>query len=580
MNAIRDYLNLLPSQGYSESLPRLGKIAGIRPFPTRKMEMVDELEKFYSNEANIVGILGKIRPFERELLEERIRSSGPLDKNEILEIAKKHGIKLSQSNTSRFVQLFDECSPARLLFIERSSIPEIFLSILRKHVKPLVLQYTPIEKFSPEDEIIGEIVLRESFKDDFVKLLRLINTTKLATTKGSTLLTKSAVIKIDNVLGNREFIAVGEGSIEDIKNSKETTRIFGLYMLLVAGGIIRIDDGSIALTPQAGSFVKLSSVEMCATLLKAYIGSSSIYELDRIRELKIKTQYHPLFKRCRETILKHLCKCPVDKWISLQEFLKNIKKADRYFLENQVGEIWSYSEYDRYYYGRMQEWSEIEGRFIEVVLLEYLNTIGIIDAAVSNGYHCSDYGDRETEYLSLEYFKLTPMGAYVIGATDKYMPIAEEKASGFVVQPNYDIVVSEGKLKQVHNMFFDRFAEKVADDAASIYRLSFKSIVNALDNGIAVGEITEYLEKYCNNSLPDNVRKILEDWDRESKRIRIRKVTIVETDDKYLMEELKSSKSIRNYIQKELTYVAEIDGKSSMKLKREIEKKNHFCIIE
>lgn len=580
MNTVRDYLNLLPSQGYSESLPRLGRIAGIRPFPTRKMEMVDALDKFYSNEANIVGILGKIRPFERELLEERIRSSGPLDENEILEIVKKHGIKLSQSNTSRFVQLFDEFSPARLLFIEGASIPEIFLSILRKQVKPFVIQYTPVEKFSPKDEIIGEVILRESFKDDFVRLVRLINTTKLATTKESPLPVKSAAVKIYNVLGNKEIIAIEEGSIEDIRNFKETTRIFGLYVLLVAGGIIRPDDGSIALTPQAGDFVKLSPVEMCSALLKAYIGSSFIYELDRVRELKIKTKYHPLFKKCRETILKHLCKCPVDKWISLQEFLKNIKKTDRYFLVDQVGEILSYSEYDRYYYGRMQGWSEIEGRFIEVVLLEYLNTLGIIDAAVSNGYHCSDYGDHETEYLSLDYFKLTPMGAYVIGATDKYIPIPEENASGFVVQPNYDIVVSEGKLKQVHNLFFDRFAEKVADDAASIYRLTFKSIVDALDNGIEVSEITEYIEKYCNNPLPGNVKKTLEDWERESKRVRIRKVTIVETEDKYLMEELKSSKSIRNYIKKELPYVAEIDGKSSMKLKREIEKKNRFCIIE
>lgn len=579
MYTVRDYLNLLPSQGYSESLPRLGRIAGIRPFPKRKNEMVDALEKFYSNEANIAGILKKLSPFEMELLEERIRSSGPLDKDEILEIVKKHGVKLSP-NTSRFVQLFDEFSPARLLFIEGSSIPEILLSILRKYVKPYFIQYTPVEKFILKDEIVGEIVLRESFRDDFIKLIRLINTTKLSITKESTLLTKSAVIKIDKVLGFREIVAVEDGSIESIRNSRETTRIFGLYMLLLAGEIIRSDNGSVSLTPQVEKFIGMKPVEMCRRLFKAYIGSPLISELDRVRELKIKTKYHPTFRKSRETILKHLQKCPIDKWISMPEFLKNIKKTDRYFLVEQVGEIWSYSEYDRYYYGRMQGWSEIEGRFIEVVMLEYLNTIGIIDAAVSLGYHCSDYGEHETEYLSLEYFKLTPMGAYVIGATDKYVPAAEENASGFVVQPNYDIVISEGRLKQAHNLFFDRCAEQIADDAASVYRLSFKSIVNALDNGIPVREIIEYLEKYSTNPLPDNVKKTLEEWDKESRRIRIRKVTIVETDDKYLLEELKSSKTIRNCIQKELQYAAEIDGNLSMKLKREIEKKNRFCIIE
>jgi len=104
--------------------------------------------------------------------------------------------------------------------------------------------------------------------------------------------------------------------------------------------------------------------------------------------------------------------------------------------------------------------------------------------------------------------------------------------------------------------------------------------VNALDNGITVCEITEYLEKHSSNPLSDNVKETLAEWDSESKRIRIRKVTIVETDDRYLMEELKSYKSVRNHIAKELSYAAEIDGNACMKVKREIEKKNRFCIME
>jgi hypothetical protein len=575
MNTIRDILNILPVQGSTGSLPQLGIIAGIKPFPKRKSLMVDVLVKFYSNEENIVGILRRIKPFERELLEEYIRSSGYIDKSEILEIAKNNRVKIDISYGMRFVQIFDKLSPAKLLFVGTSEIPAGFISILKKHVKPYVIQYTPIEKIDPEAEIIGEIILRESFKDDFVRFIRLVNTTKLTVTKASALPTKSAAIKIDDALVNKEVITV-----DSIRNFQETTRIFGLYMLLLAVEVIKQEDGVLTLTPQAVDFIKQCSVDMCGMLLEAYIVSSSIYELDRVRELKVKTQYDPSFEKCRETILKHLCECPVDKWISLQEFLKNIKKTDRNFLSERVGEIWSYSDYDSYYYGRSQGWSEIEGRFIEVVLLEYLNTIGIIDAVVSHGYHSNEYGNRETNYPSLEFFKLTPMGAYIIGATDKYELIAGEKDSGFAVLPNYDIVVTEGANKQVHNLFFDRFAQKVADDAASIYKLTFKSIVDALDNGITVGEITEYLEEHSTNPLPDNVRKTLEDWEKESKRIRIRKVTILETDDKYLMEELKSRKTISRYIREELPHVVEIDEKVSLKLKREIEKNNRFCSID
>ena len=72
----------------------------------------------------------------------------------------------------------------------------------------------------------------------------------------------------------------------------------------------------------------------------------------------------------------------------------------------------------------------------------------------------------------------------------------------------------------------------------------------------------------------------LRQWKEESKRIKIRTVTIVETDDTYLLEELKSYKTIKNDIVNELPYVFEIDGKDASKVKRNIEKKNHFCIIE
>ncbi|WP_270567657.1 hypothetical protein [Clostridium beijerinckii] len=72
----------------------------------------------------------------------------------------------------------------------------------------------------------------------------------------------------------------------------------------------------------------------------------------------------------------------------------------------------------------------------------------------------------------------------------------------------------------------------------------------------------------------------LNEWNEKSKKIKIRKVTIVETDDKYLLEELKSYKEIKKDIAKELPYAFEINSKNANKVKRNIEKKNHFCILE
>jgi DNA-binding transcriptional MerR regulator len=152
--------------------------------------------------------------------------------------------------------------------------------------------------------------------------------------------------------------------------------------------------------------------------------------------------------------------------------------------------------------------------------------------------------------------------------------------TGLIIQPNYEIIVPDGTKKEVHCIYLDKFAERLSEDAVSMYRISFKSMIMALDNGLNIKEILEYLKKNSHNEIPENILMSLKQWEEDSKRIKIRTVTIVETDDKYLLEELKSYKVIKKDIVNELSHVFEIDSKATNKVKRNIEKKNHFCIIE
>ncbi len=93
-------------------------------------------------------------------------------------------------------------------------------------------------------------------------------------------------------------------------------------------------------------------------------------------------------------------------------------------------------------------------------------------------------------------------------------------------------------------------------------------------------EVIDYLQEFSTNPVPENVLLTLQEWERESKRIRIRTVTILETDDPYLLEELKSYKTIGKHIRNELPHALEINGKSAKSPKREIEKKNRFCQLD
>jgi hypothetical protein len=217
-----------------------------------------------------------------------------------------------------------------------------------------------------------------------------------------------------------------------------------------------------------------------------------------------------------------------------------------------------------------------------VLLIEYLSTIGIVDVSVCE--LADDYGVKK--FLSAQYFRLTKLGAYVLNVIDEYespnknIKIQMESDEGFTLQANFEIIVQDSSSKYKYCMFFDKFAEKVVDDIATVYKLSFKSMVTALDKSISINEIIEYILNNCKNLMPENVMITLRQWEKESKRIKIRKVTIVETDDKFLVEELKSYRSINNNILGHLNYAFEIDSSQCNKVKREIEKKNKFCVLE
>lgn len=265
---------------------------------------------------------------------------------------------------------------------------------------------------------------------------------------------------------------------------------------------------------------------------------------------------------------------PIDKWIDREQLLKFIKKLDRNFLRKIVGTIYTYYEYEHYYYPDQNSWEEEEGRFIDVVLMEYLASMGIVDLLISE-----DYNDDDIEYFKVEYFKVTQLGAHILGINDDYKIENIEDETGIIIQPNYEIIVQEGAMKDVHCIYLDKFAEELSEETVSIYKISFKAMVTALDNKISIEEIIDYFEEYSQNKIPDNVLMSLNEWKEKSKKIKIRTVTIVETDDKYLLEELKNYKEIKKDTLSELPYAFEIDSKATNKVKRNIEKKNHFCII-
>lgn len=571
--SLYDDLMDLTLQGRSGlSLLSKVKLAGIQPSSHLKHDVVSALNEYLSDEQNIISIWKSLDNYEQDLFVELLRS-GTIDLDDVDYIFSRYGmgkIYNQHSHYYSFDSFIPEDSKGRLFLFNRG-IPKPIKKVLMQFVKPYIPTYRPIKSL-PMDELSILVEIGESFATDFINLLQLINKKKLQVTKVNQYPTKRSMLEMNSVLTIKEWETASDEKVEDVRNVEKTIRLFGLFQLLKSSSLIHLKNNQILIGEKADTFLKLNQVEMCSLILEGYKNSQSIKELGRIPEHKLDWDYNN-FKHCRELILKHLANCPLGEWISVQELIYTIKKKDRNFLHNAVKSMYFQNPIE-YYYFPLNDWTIINERFIHVVLLEYLSMMGLVDVALS-----VDWDDFE-EYYEVVYSRLTPFGGHVLGVNDEYKYKKTISKSGIVIQPNFEVIVSEGSMKFIHVIFFDGFAEKISNHPVPVYKISFKSIIKALDQGLKVQDIIDYLEKYKEIPIPQNVFTTLEDWRRESEKIRIRTVTVLEAQDPYLIEELKSYKTIGRHLKNDLLHTVEIEKKESKKIKREIEKKGRFCKLE
>lgn len=552
---------------YGQSLMPLITLAQISPPTLSKRDVVYALEQYYDKEENLIEIWNTILPYERDLLYVIIEWE-KIDLSDVQYIFSKYGMEVP-SNARYLIELFPEESKAKLFFIG-SDIPRAIRLVLRRQIKPFEPDYHPIASL-PLDRLEHVIEIGESFEADVIHLLQLINKEKLKVTKVNQRPAKGSMIKMNAALAMKEWKSAEGEPIEDIRNIEKTHRLYSLFQLLMASSLIEIENDTLVLGSQAEEFLAYNRVEKCELLYESYMDAETIYDLDRLIEVNLKWDKSN-FTGCRKVLVKHLTKCPVNEWLAIDDLVMSIKRLDRKFLQQNLKMVYiNYGFQD--YYTPCAEWTAINERYIEVALLDYLAQIGMVDVCLSlqrNG---------RKKCFKVDFFRLTPLGGHILGIYDDYRYEELPQESGFLVQPNFEVLISDGSLKDVHSLFFDGFADKTSGHPISIYKITFPSMIKALDNEIQVQTIIDYLQRYSERPIPQNVLATLESWEKESRRIRIRSVTILEADDPYLIEELKTYKSMEKHMKQDLKHVVEIEKREAKKIKREIEKKGRFCLF-
>ncbi|MFQ3615452.1 MAG: hypothetical protein SNJ57_12170 [Cyanobacteriota bacterium] len=330
-------------------------------------------------------------------------------------------------------------------------------------------------------------------------------------------------------------------------------RPFAWVMLLQAAKFVEMSGKRLSLTKAGQKALSDSPEKSLQTLWKAWLKNTLLDELRRVESIKGQTgkakRSLTAVAGRRSKIVEALKDCPVGRWVSLMTFLRYVIAAGYEFEVSRNPESLTLEDYGPIYY---DSFLILEARYTAAFLFEYVATLGLIDVAYvhpddalfqwsSGGGLLSaeaatenteaaageetaldraiqtlneddPFGSFSTEaclsrYDGLSYFRLTPLGAYLLGLSDRYVPAALLQKQVLRVLPNREVVALQA-LSRGDRLMLDSFLQPVSD---SVWQLDQAKLLDAIAQGRTVEELQAFLEANSVEALPQPVQQFLSD---------------------------------------------------------------------
>lgn len=151
------------------------------------------------------------------------------------------------------------------------------------------------------------------------------------------------------------------------------------------------------------------------------------------------------------------------------------------------------------------------------------------------------------------YFQVTDIGRSLLTGLDDpdLQKRFAKKGKEIVVQPNFDIVVPTQDMDPLLTVPLDQFALRQSTGKATVYLLSKESFTQGLQDGHDGDAFIEYLVSHNRGgTLPANVMTTLEDWRGGLRRVRLRTIQVLETDDPLVMADLQHRRKFKKFFMK------------------------------
>ena len=251
--------------------------------------------------------------------------------------------------------------------------------------------------------------------------------------------------------------------------------------------------------------------------------AEALLKLSRVERLRLLAQW--LFERgdnvdAWRLLSALLEEMEVDKWYPVIDFVHySVSRSMEHEqpLLKRMGAHWEYVS--------PSTSGKTESRLARA-LEESFFWIGIVDRAEAGGEHV---------------FRVSPLGAALLRGEelDQFQDEFPLGPGEFTVQPNFDIVVPSQDMDPLLTVPLDQFARRISVGKATVYHLDKDSFTQAVQEGHDPVAFIEFLVYHNRGEgLPSNVMYTLDDWRGGMKRVRLRTLHVIESEDPLVMADL------------------------------------------
>lgn len=360
---------------------------------------------------------------------------------------------------------------------------------------------------------------------DLRTVLRLIDQEKISVSSKTLLPTKATMTLLAGLLREGDFFELTE-KVNSWDPEIGPVKAFSWPLLVQAAKFATLRNEKLVLAKAGRAALEAPPAHALREIWNAWVAKGIIDEFSRIETIKGQKGkgakgFTPPKER-RLAIQGALKKCPAGRWVEIGEFSRYMLAAG--FPFEVTDDPWSLYICDPQYgslgYDGYGGWNMLQERYLLCLLFEYAAPLGVIDIAYEHPAGArSDFGGQWgtddliflSRYDGLRYFRLTELGAFILGLTERYEPRHEEPAVSIAVLPNRQIRIEQGELSPDQRLLLENFAEP---QSGGLWMLDEARAIRSVEKGARLAELRSFLAGGDPQPLPETVEGFLADVER------------------------------------------------------------------